>query len=254
MTRTAPKRTRARAGDLIFDRSGSVPAPRWRDFGADIAALGLAWARFGSRLIVAADLPRGDGHPVLVVPGLFSSDGLIRGFREALTILGYQAEGWGAGINFGPTPSAWDSTGERLSEIAAGSGQRVSLIGHSLGGVLVRALACEHPELVRQVITVCSPFRLPTASRWRLAYRAFSRWHLDDATVAARLCAPPPVPTTAIYAPRDGIIAWTSCIDDPAPGRENIAIDGAHSTMLAQPATIRIVAERLARPDRPREP
>jgi hypothetical protein len=254
MTRTAPERSRAGTGDLIFDRSGSVSAPRWQDLGGDLAALALAWARFGGRLIVPADLPRGDGHPVLVIPGLFSSDGLIRGFHEALTILGYRAEGWGAGINFGPTQSAWDSTSERLSEIAADSGRRVSLIGHSLGGVLARALAYERPELVRQVITVCSPFRLPTASRWRLAYRALSHWHLDDATVAARLCESPPVPTTAIYAPRDGIVAWTSCIDEPGPGRENVAVAGAHSTMLANPATIRIVAERLARPDRLLEP
>jgi hypothetical protein len=249
MTRTGPERNRARTGDLIFDRSGSVPAPRWRDLGGDLAALGLAWVRLGGRLMVASDLPRGDGHPVLVIPGLFSSDGLIRGFREALTILGYRAEGWGAGINFGPTRSAWDSASERLSEIAADSGRRVSLIGHSLGGVLARALACERPELVRQVITVCSPFRLPTASRCRLAYRALSHWHLDDATVAARLCESPAVPTTAIYAPRDGIVAWTSCIDEPAPDRENVAVTGTHSTMLANPATIRIVAERLARPD-----
>jgi hypothetical protein len=254
MIRTAPERSRGRRGDLFFDRSGTVRAPRWRDLGGDLAALALAWARFGDRLSVAADLPRGDGHPVLVIPGLFSSDRLIRGFREALTILGYRAEGWGAGINFGPTQSAWDSASERLSEMAADSGRRVSLIGHSLGGVFARALACERPELVRQVITVCSPFRLPTASRWRLAYRALSHWHLDDATVAARLCESPPVPTTAIYAPRDGIVAWTSCIDEPGPGRENVAVAGAHSTMLANPATIRIVAERLARPDRLLEP
>jgi pimeloyl-ACP methyl ester carboxylesterase len=133
----------------------------------------------------------------------------------------------------------------------AAAGQRVSIIGHSLGGVLARALAAERPELVRQVITVCSPFRLPTASRWRLVYRALSYWHIDDASLMSRLAEAPPIPTTAIYSLRDGAVAWQSCIDQPAAHRENIAIDGRHSTMLAHPLVLRIVAERLARPFRP---
>lgn len=238
---------RRRAPDLIFDRSGAVPPPRWRDAGADIGAVAFELARFGGQLVVPYDLPRGDGHPVLVIPGLFSSDWLIRGFRQALEMLSYRVEGWGAGLNLGPTEPAWDRAAERLSDMAAG-GQRVSLIGHSLGGVLARALAAEPPELVRQVITVCSPFRLPTASRWRRLYRALSYWHIDDATLISRLREPPPVPTTAIYSPRDGAVAWQSCLDEPGPDRENIGIDGRHSTMLADPLVLRIVAERLARP------
>jgi pimeloyl-ACP methyl ester carboxylesterase len=247
LTRTDRPR---RAPDPIFDRSGAIPPPRWRDLAADLGVLAFQWSRFGGRLIVPHDLPRGDGHPVLVIPGLLSSDWLIRGFRQAAEILGYRVEGWGAGINLGPTESAWDLAAERLSDMAAG-GQRVSLVGHSLGGVLARALATEHPQLVRQVVTVCSPFRLPTASRWRPLYRALSYWHIDDATLISRLAEPPPVPTAAIYAPRDGAVAWQSCVDDPAPGRENIAVDGRHSTMLAHPAVLCIVAERLARPPRP---
>jgi PGAP1-like protein len=235
--------------DPVFDRNGVVTPPPWRDLAGDVGALALAWARLGSRLTVPYDLPRGDGHPVLVIPGLLSSDGLIRGFRQALTILGYRAEGWGAGFNIGPTPAAWDTVNERLLGIAGSSGRRVSIVGHSLGGVMARVLATAYPELVRQVITVCSPVRLPTATRLRPLYRLLSAWHIDDDAVMTRLAEPPPVPTTAIYSPRDGIIAWASCVDDPAPGRESIAIDGPHSTMLGNPAALRIVAERLARCD-----
>ena len=57
-----------------------------------------------------------------------------------------------------------------------------------------------------------------------------------------------PVPTVAIYSPKDGVVAWKSCVDEPGPERENIAIEHAHTTMLAHPKTLRIIAERLALP------
>ena len=162
LARTARRRC---APDPIFNRSGAVPPPRWRDAIGDVGAVAFSLARFGGRLIVPHDLPRGDGHPVLVIPGLFSSDWLIRGFRQALELLGYQVEGWRAGINFGPTESAWMLAAEQLSDMAAG--QQVSMIGHSLGGVLARALASERPELVRQVNHRLQP--VPPADREPLA-------------------------------------------------------------------------------------
>jgi pimeloyl-ACP methyl ester carboxylesterase len=225
------------------------PAPRWIDFVAE----GCALARNSTRLIgevpasALAALPKGDGHSVLVIPALFSCDRLTRGFRAALTELGYEAEGWGAGINFGPTQASWALLAARVLALAARSGSPISLVGHSLGGVMARALASEHPAVVRRVITICSPFRLPTASPLAPAYRFLSRWHVDDETLLPRLVDPPPVPTTAIYSPRDGVVAWSSCVDRPGQLRENVMVDGWHSTMLANPETIRVVAERLAR-------
>jgi len=111
---------------------------------------------------------------------------------------------------------------------------------------LARALASAHPERVRRVITVCSPFRLPTASPLEPIYRALAPLHSGQHLMLEQLTAPPLVPTTAIYSPRDGVVAWKSCMDAPGPNRENIAIDGAHTTMLANPRTLRIIAERLA--------
>src|SRR5439155_5325470 len=197
-------------------------------------ALVLDLARLRRRA-APASLPRGDGHPVLVIPALFSSDRMTRSFRNQLAALGYRVEGWGTGINIGPTQSAWDITAERLRAMASQTGQSVTIIGHSLGGVLARALASERPELVRRVITICSPFRLPTASRLEPLYRMLSPWHIDEEVLLSRIAAPPPIPTTAIYTRRDGIVAWSSCIDTPVPGRENVAIDGAHATILGNP-------------------
>lgn len=230
----------------IFDRTGSLPRPSWRD----LAGEGRAVLRVGLRrpLPRVGPVPRGDGHPVIVLPAFFCSDMMTRGLREWLTALGYVTEGWGAGVNLGPTTAAVSAADRILRRSTEAAGRKASLVGVSLGGVLARALANAHPDRVRRVITVCSPFRLPTASPLAPIYRALSPLHGSQHLMLAHLMAPPPVPTTAIYSPHDGVVAWRSCIDNPAPDRENIAIDGPHTTMLANPQVLRIIAERLALP------
>jgi pimeloyl-ACP methyl ester carboxylesterase len=230
-----------------------TPALPWHGLLAEAGALVRDGRRVRNLSAEIGSLPRGDGHPVLVIPAFVTSDLMTASFRRLLAALGYAVEGWGAGLNLGPTPSAWAAVNRRLVTMANKGGRPVSLVGYSLGGVLARALANDHPGLVRQVITICSPFRVPTASPLLPVYRALSRWHIDQEFALARLASPPPVPTTAIYAPHDRVVAWTSCIDEPGPKgetitRENIAIDGVHTTMLTNPQTIRAVAERLARP------
>jgi pimeloyl-ACP methyl ester carboxylesterase len=230
----------------IFDRSGALPGPSWRDLvGEGRAALRVRLRR--PRLGVGP-VPRGDGHPVIVLPAFFCSDMMTRGFREWLAALGYVAEGWGAGINLGPTAGAVAAADRILRLSTERTGRKASLVGVSLGGVLARALANAHPDRVRRVITVCSPFRLPTASPLEPVYRALSPLHRSQHLMLAQLTGPPPVPTVAIYTPKDGIVAWRSCVDDPGPRRENVAVDDAHTTMLANPQTLRVIAERLALP------
>ncbi len=194
-------------------------------------------------------MPLGDGHPVIVLPAFLCTRPYEpgRGLRRWLKALGYAVEGWGAGVNIGPTASAV-ATVDAILRRSTESGRKASLVGVSLGGVLARALANAHPGRVRRVITVCSPFRLPTASPLEPFYRALTPLHSGEQVMLERLVAPPPVPTVAIYSPKDGVVAWKSCVDVPGPGRENIAIEGAHTTMLANPETLRIIAERLALP------
>jgi pimeloyl-ACP methyl ester carboxylesterase len=204
------------------------PVPGWRDL-----------------VLEGHEIVRGDGHPVLVIPALFSTDRMTAGFRALLASLGYAVEGWNAGVNLGPTESAWAAAERLLPDIHRRTGRTASVIGHSLGGVFARALACGHPELVRRVVTVCSPFRPPVASPLQPIYRVLARWHVPDDLLLPLLASPPPVPTVAIYTPRDRVVAWTSCVDEPGELRENIAVDGAHSTMLGNPEVIRLIAERL---------
>ena len=229
----------------IFDRSGTLPGPSWRDLVGEGRA--VLRARLRPFRVNVGAVPHGDGHPVIVLPAFFCSDGMTRGFREWLTTLGYAAEGWGSGVNLGPTAAAVTAVDRLLRRCTETTGRQASLVGVSLGGVLARALANAHPDRVRRVVTVCSPFRLPTASPLEPIYRALAPLHSGQHLLIGRLTEPPPVPTTAIYSPSDGVVAWRSCIDEPGPNRENIEIDGAHTTMLGNPRALRIIAERLAR-------
>ncbi len=205
--------------------------------------------RRSPRRVHIGPVPPGDGHPVIVLPAFLCSDHMSRGFRDWLAALGYAVEGWGARVNIGPTAGAVAAADAILRRCTAG-GRKASLVGVSLGGVLARALANAHPDRVRRVITVCSPFNLPTVSPLEPIYRALGPLHSGERLMLEQLITPPPVPTTAIYSPKDGVVAWRSCVDAPGPGRENIAVEGAHTTMLANPKTLRVIAERLALPER----
>ena len=242
---------RRAASPAIFAKSRALDGPSLRDFvGEGLAALGQM--RLSPRRVHLGPVPLGDGHPVIVMPAFLCSDAMNRGFREWLSALGYAVEGWGAGVNIGPTAAAIAAVGARLRRSTDASGRKASLVGVSLGGVLARVLANAHPDRVRRVITVCSPFRLPTASPLEPFYRALAVLHSGEHLhqMLEHLTAPPPVPTTAIYAPRDGVVAWRSCIDLPGPDRENVRIDGAHhTTILAKPKNLRVIAERLALPE-----
>jgi pimeloyl-ACP methyl ester carboxylesterase len=231
----------------VFDRSGAVSGPGWRDLVGEGLALLRGFHR-RQRMVHVGQVPLGDGHPVIVLPAFFCSDTMHRGTRDWLTALGYAVEGWGAGFNVGPTAAAVAAADRMLRRCTEETGRKASLVGVSLGGVLARGLANVHPDRVRRVITVCSPFQLPTASPLEPLYRALAPLHDGQHLMLAQLTAPPPVPTTAIYSPRDGVVAWRSCVDVPGPHRENIAIDDAHTTMLANPQALRIIAERLALP------
>jgi hypothetical protein len=105
------------------------------------------------------------------------------------------------------------------------------------------------------VITLCSPFRLPTASTVATLFRLCTARYSDEfAHLLPALADPPPVPTAAIYTRRDGIVAWRSCLNPEAPEVENLEVSGAHVTIARNPQALAILAERLARPETPAQP
>jgi len=191
--------------------------------------------------------PRGDGHPVIVVPSFLRGDGHTAPLRRFLAGCGYAALGWGLGTNLGPTAAALDGIETLLATVHRRHGRKVTLIGHSLGGVIARELAKQHPDQVRQLLVLASPIHLPTASPLEPVYRLLARWHsIAPPRTAAELNTPPVVPVTAIYTKSDGIVAWQSCREVEGDCRESIEIRGAHGTMVRNLAAWRIIADRLA--------
>jgi pimeloyl-ACP methyl ester carboxylesterase len=195
--------------------------------------------------------PRGDGHGVLVLPGLLASDNSTALLRRFLRLLGYQTGGWNLGRNVGPTDEILDGLPARLAELSGQAGGPVSLIGWSLGGIYAREMARQQPALVRQVITLGSPFAL-TDSRQSHADRAYQRRSTLHAAgrVPGRdeVSRPIGVPSTAVYSRNDGIVAWRACIEPETDLHRNVEVRCAHLGFGVDPATLWLIADRLAGP------
>lgn len=233
----------------IFDRSGRVQRPARALVLREMLDFFRPGDLAGAAAAIAA-APRGDGHPVLVLPALLKGDGATEFLRRHLEALGYAVFGWGLGVNIGPTDRALDGSEQLLRALAARHGRRVSLVGHSMGGLIAREIAQRAPEAVRQIITLCSPVRPPIAANVELIFRMLSRWHSPRVPeLWARLALPPPAPATAIYTCTDGVVSWQSCCETPGPFRESIEVAGCHTTMARNPAALAIIADRLALPE-----
>jgi pimeloyl-ACP methyl ester carboxylesterase len=193
--------------------------------------------------------PEGGGGPlgpVLAIPALFCADWQTRILRAALSRAGYAAFGWGLGTNWGPTPRLMDGVEARLLALSAAHGP-VNLIGLSMGGLFCRWLAARHPACVRQVITVCSPFRAPLDSFWLPLRPAVRIWRVPGlAAMAESLERPLPVPCTCLYSKRDGIVAWRSCFE-PSHPEDSLGIAGSHVTIGSDPSVTAIVLDRFGR-------
>ncbi|WP_158743812.1 triacylglycerol lipase [Acidisphaera sp. L21] len=206
----------------------------------------IAFVRRRPSLVVDPALPRGDGRPVLILPVIGRGDEHAAVARYALDQLGYRAFGWGLGRNIGPTPRLLAGIERRLLELHAQHG-KLDVIGFSLGGVFARLLAHRHPDKLRQVVTVCSPFRRPMDSAF-IPLRPFLRlWRTPDLLgMAHRVAQPLPVPGTFIFSRNDGIVAWQSCIEPTQPD-DCFEIPGLHVTIYRDRDVLEILAHRLAR-------
>jgi hypothetical protein len=200
-----------------------------------------------SPLLLSA--PRGDGHPVLTLPGFLASDVSMAPMRRYLTELGYDAHAWRMGRNTGGLARLRMGLRSRLAEIHEASGRKVSIVGWSLGGVYARDLALHAPHMVRYVVTLGSPFasdvRATNATR---LYEALSGETVDaDLELREALAGDLPVPTTSIYSRADGVVNWQTCCLRPSNTSENVEVYlASHIGLGVNPAALWAVADRLA--------
>ena len=197
---------------------------------------------------------RGDRHPLLLIPGFMAGDMSLGLLKRYLRYLGYQPETWGYGRNMGHPEHLFDHLPEKLDEMADRYGEPVSLLGQSLGGVYARELAREHPERVRQVITMGSPF---SARNGAVTMKFLP--HLFQASTGRSveemvelmnghiLDQSPDVPVTAIYSKGDGVVHWEACMEVSEDHHtQNIQVPGSHCGMAFNGAIYYIIADRLA--------
>lgn len=195
--------------------------------------------------------PRGDGHPVLVLPGFMAADTSTGVLRRYLRDQGLSPHPWLQGQNRGPTPGVRDQMGERVEALCERYGDKVSIVGWSLGGIYARELAKRMPEHVRQVVSLGSPFG--DAGRASNIGRLFGWVSGRDPgrnreAIAAQMRIPPDVPSTAIYSKADGIVHWRSCLEPDHEHTENIEVPGSHCGLGFNALALYAVADRLAQP------
>jgi pimeloyl-ACP methyl ester carboxylesterase len=221
---------------------------------AEGRAFGELAAFWLTRNLLAA-LPRGDGHPVLVLPGFLASDSSTGPMRRLLRDLGYDTHGWRLGRNVRVDSKRVQEMEKLLLDLHRRSGRKVSIVGWSLGGVFARELAKMHPEAVRQVISLGSPIR--DDRRHTNATRLFERLNGKEPEPLREgrfreLHQAPPVPTTSVLTRSDGIVHWRGSVQHPDHGHElteNIAVHASHIGLGVNPSVMVVLADRLRQKD-----
>lgn len=200
-------------------------------------------------------LPEGDGHPVLVLPGMMTGDFFYKTFRRHIDEKGYKAYTWNNGVNMGLSDKTAEHLRARLEEVYKDSGnKKITIIGHSLGGIFARELAREYPEMVRDVITMASPFGGMTGGDGvpqllRKIFNLFSgkkKWDGDPA-IHNRGLTPPPVPVTSVFSNDDPIIRPHASLNPAAAQAENIEVGAkTHMGIPFRRQSVIAIFDRLA--------
>nr|WP_247713993.1 alpha/beta fold hydrolase [Qipengyuania xiamenensis] len=195
-------------------------------------------------------LPKGDGHGVLVLPGFMASDYSTGPLRRLLCDLGYDCAGWNLGRNIKVDQARIEAMMDCVDELHGRSGRPISIVGWSLGGVFARELAKLAPEKVRLVISLGSPIcddRGHTNAARLFEYLNGKEPEIMKDGNFQALAEAPPVPTTSILTRTDGVVHWRGSVQ--RCGREdceNIEVLASHCGLGVNPAAVYAIADRLA--------
>ena len=201
------------------------------------------------------DVPAGRRKPLLLIPGFLAGDWTVRTPLDWLKRVGYRARAGGVALNITYSEVVIRPLIDALEDMHRRTRARVSIVGHSRGGVLAKVISHRKPDLVEQVITLGSPINDPfdlhpiamAGVRAAHVYNLFRYGHL--ASVENRflrdLAAPPRVPTTSIYSRSDGVISWKAC---RRPDVNSVEVHGSHVGLTLNPEVYRVLGHLLPAP------
>lgn len=243
LARSAFARRAALAGQA---RPEGVNGPKIRLLLAELGALGALAGRRGVNPSFVAAKPQ----PVMLLPGFGAHPARMRRMGDALESAGHTVYQWGLGFNLGPTAENFAYLIARVDRLSRQHGAPVALIGWSLGGLFAREIAKRLPGKVARVITLGSPFSgdLRANNAWR-AYQFVTGHSVDQPPIECDFAVKPPVPTLAIWSPRDGIVAPRSACGWPGERDRTLAVRCNHLGFVGDSAVLAAILMELDRPD-----
>lgn len=217
-----------------------VPRPRLPLMLAELRSL------YRGRNRQAPVLPAAHPMPVMLLPGFGSHPKRMKPMADALATAGHHVHDWGLGFNLGPSPQNFAFLMRRVAMIAREHGAPVALVGWSLGGLFAREIARREPGMVAKVITMGTPFSGdPRANNaWR-AYQVVTGHSVDRPPIECDFAAKPPVPTIALWSPRDGIVAPRAACGWPAERDRAVALRCSHLDFASAPVVVAEVLRQL---------
>jgi pimeloyl-ACP methyl ester carboxylesterase len=202
-------------------------------------------------------VPQGDGRPVLLLPGFLAGDWTMRVMHAWLGRVGYESHLSGIVFNIQHSERLLAGLRRKVGEIRKETGARVTLVGHSRGGLLAKVYSQRRPDSVEQVIALGSPLAdwtdLAAITRhavgvFRTANQlAYGRRFNPEGRFTYDLKLPPIVPTTSIYTKADDVVNFRSCLRPDIPAMQ---VWGTHNGMVVNPEVYRLMGRLLARPPR----
>lgn len=202
-------------------------------------------------------VPKGDGRPVLLIPGFLAGDWSMRMLHSWLGRVGYSSHLSGIVLNVQHSERLLSGLRRRVAEIADEAEARVSIVGHSRGGLLAKVLSQRRPDDVEQVIALGSPLGdwtdLAAVTHHAVGVvrtaneLAYGRRFNAEGRFTYDLKLPPLVPTTSIYTRADDVVNFRSCLRPDIPA---IPVWGTHNGLVVNPEVYRLLGRLLARPRR----
>jgi len=223
------------------------------------ALLELASLPWCSPLLAAA--PRGDGHPVLLLPGFMAGESSLFALKLLLRSRGYAVETWGLGRNVGLHRRHAAALERKVRHMQHAAGRKVSLVGWSLGGMFAMSAAQQASECVRSVLTLGSPVSLDTGGvSSPPAVQALYHLIAHPMGAAVHAIHPgvkelrqrnwPQLPISCLYSLSDGVVPPQEATIDGNPAlHENIRVPSSHVGLGFNPIVLWVVADRLALPE-----